>query len=211
MKVQLSVSEVTRALLYTLLLIGISFPATVAAIGSNCVPAGEGSSGLALPGDSVINGCPDPSLSCASFTTVEAAVIDAFSRYNPCSIHSDTEYLGAVLYNPEPGAGYRYTVGAGNHGEDNIRVRIRIPHGYSMVAFWHTHGKAHWSHAYFSATDTALVERWQVPLYLANYSGRVRKFEPGSATISRQEARRLGLGNRSGYANGAPVLSRIHY
>jgi hypothetical protein len=211
MAFQQTVSSIIASVLRLLFLIGISCTATGAVTDTPCLPDDAAAPIVTPVAVTEPAGCIDTSLSCLSFATVEAAVIHAVQRYNPCSILHDTEFLGAVLHNPAPGKGYIYTIGTGEHGENRISVRIQIPKGYRMVAFWHTHGEAHWSHAFFSATDTALADQWHLPLYLANYSGKVRVFAPGHPKISRLEARRLGLGNASGYARGTPVFDRLHF
>lgn len=211
MEIQRPLPGLVTPVLRLLFLLGVSYQAGVVAADTPCIQNGREESALASISGLSHARCVDATLSCQSYETLEDAVIDAVKRYNPCSIHNDTEFLGAVLYNPDPGKGYIYSIGTGEHGENNISVRVKVPKGYSMVAFWHTHGDSDWSHAFFSATDTALAEKFRLPLYLANYSGTVRVFEPGSTKISRLEARRLGLGNQSGYARGIPVFDRMHF
>ena len=205
------VTRISNSLLRSLFLLGFSFQLTVSATEMSCNYDGHDKTVNPMNTGITDTNCTDTTISCESFPTIEAAVLHALTRFNRCSIHHDTEFLGTILRNPDRGNGFIYSIGSGVHGENNISVRVKIPKGFKMVAFWHTHGRAHWSYAYFSATDTALADKWQLPMYLANYSGKVNVYEPGSPTISRLAARRLGLGNLGGYAMGSPVFNRIHY
>ncbi|MGI9288915.1 MAG: hypothetical protein ACR2P1_26295, partial [Pseudomonadales bacterium] len=60
---------------------------------------------------------------------------------------------------------------------------------------------------YFSREDTALVNSWNKPFYMADYSGTLRVFNPGDPTMTATKARRLGLGDRTGYAKGRVVMT----
>ncbi|MGI9295455.1 MAG: DUF4329 domain-containing protein [Pseudomonadales bacterium] len=143
-------------------------------------------------------------LTTATFDSPLAAVLAAENEYNPLSIAQDREFIGAVLRHHGV---YRYTVGQGLTGEDTVTVRLAVPRGAEIVAFWHTHGAAGHGRNYFSAVDTALVNSWNKPFYMADYSGTLRVFNPGDATMTAMKARRLGLGDRSGYAKGRVVMT----
>lgn len=140
------------------------------------------------------------------FSSIVQAVIAASNQYNPVSIKEDREYMGAILKHSSLPADFIYTAGAGNKGQDNISVTIKKPKNYEIVAFWHTHGAAHWSRRYFSDVDTALADNWQLPFYLADYTGALSVYKPGARKISSAQARRLGLGSKRGYAKGNRVV-----
>jgi len=135
----------------------------------------------------------------ARFRTELEAVVSAAGHYNPRSIREDREFMGAILRRDDC---YTYTVGAGEPGHDRITVRIEIPVGAEVVAFWHTHGGKQHRHRYFSAVDTALVEAWQKRFYLADFTGRLKVMAPGAPRLSPQRARKLRLPAGSGYARG---------
>jgi len=139
------------------------------------------------------------------FTSLEAAVIAASDYFNPLSIIEDREYLGAILRHRQRPKHFIYNVAAGQAGADQIIAHLPVPKEYEIVAFWHTHGSAHWSRRYFSDTDTRLVGQWQLPLYLADHLGALRVFKPEAHTLSGFKARKLGLGYRHGYAKGETV------
>ncbi len=141
-----------------------------------------------------------------TFATAEDAVAAAAARWNPRSIGEDREFMGAVF--TLSAGGFRYSVGAGEPGRDEISVRVRVPAGTRVVALWHTHGAPHFSRGYFSSVDTALANERRLSLYLASPDGKLLLFRPGDATLPASEARRLGLGERSGYARGAVVRPR---
>lgn len=136
------------------------------------------------------------------FTTELGAVVAAASRYNPVSIREDREFMGAIVHDGEC---YSYTVGAGERGRDRITVKITIDDTIEVIAFWHTHGAKYTGNRYFSDVDTRLVEQWQRPLYLADYTGALKVIVPGGRTISSHRARQLGLPARTGYAAGRTV------
>lgn len=136
------------------------------------------------------------------FQTEVDAVVAAATRYNPQSIREDREYLGAILHDGEC---YTYTVGAGKPGRDRVTVRIVIPAGNEVVAFWHTHGARRDSNRYFSDVDTQLVESSRKRFYLADHTGALKVLVPGAPTLSRYRARGLGLPARPGYSRGELV------
>ena len=139
----------------------------------------------------------------AQFATELEAVMHASNLYNPASVRDDREYMGAVFSQTRGDkVVYGYTVGAGHAGHDSVSVKIRIPLGCKVVAFWHTHGAGHFTRQYFSPTDTQLAEQWQVPFYMAAADGKLRVFRPGEQTLSYRQARLLGLGPVRGSSAG---------
>ena len=128
------------------------------------------------------------------------AVVSATRQYNPQSIREDREFMGAILRHDDC---YTFTVGAGQPGRDRIAVRIAVPAGAEIVAFWHTHGARHPSHRYFSDVDTALVGLVAEALLSRGlHRCTLKVIAPGMPTLSRHRARRLGLPARTGYARG---------
>lgn len=143
-------------------------------------------------------------LPAATFSSPLAAVLAAENEYNPLSIARDREFIGVIFQHRDM---YRYTVGQGLSGEDTVTVRLAVPRGAKVVAFWHTHGAAGHGRKYFSAVDTALVNSWNKPFYMADASGTLRIFKPGDPTMTAMTARRLNLGERAGYARGSVVMA----
>jgi hypothetical protein len=137
------------------------------------------------------------------FGTEIAAVIAASNLYNPTSIAEDREYMGAVLRDGEQ---YLYTAGAGRQRRDKVTVKIEILTGFELVALWHTHGAAASGRKYFSQVDTDLAEKLQIPFYLADFTGQLKVFEPGTRTLSVLHAKRLGLTAAGGHAKGQKVM-----
>lgn len=137
------------------------------------------------------------------FDSELAAVLDAVSSYNPVSVKTNVEYLGAIYKQVLGGAErYAYTVGVGEPGRETVTVSLRLPPDSELLAFWHTHGASHWTRNYFSDVDTALANQWGVPLYLATPQGELRVFQPEDRVMGRLQARRMGLGGRGGVAAG---------
>ena len=137
-----------------------------------------------------------------SYNNEIEAVVAASDEYNPRSIEEDREYMGAILYSH---GRYSYTVEGGEVGQDQITVRIRVPAGSSIAAFWHTHGAAANDRSYFSEVDTTLATEWNKPFYLADYTGVLKVFNPGDKLMSQAKARRLGLPERNGFSKGRRV------
>ena len=130
------------------------------------------------------------------------AVIAASQRFNPQSIEEDREYMGAIL---QKGSDYHYTVAPGEAGEDRITVRVAVPAGATIVAFWHTHGGEAHAREYFSEVDTKLVADWKLPLYLADYTGVLKVFNPGDQVLPVKMAQAHGLPPIRGFATGRIV------
>lgn len=136
------------------------------------------------------------------FPSEKEAVTAAANIYNPQSIREDREYMGAI-YKTEQG--YRYTVTAGKKRGDKIQIALPSEDFDHVVAFWHTHGNANPRHRYFSDVDTQTVHKFGRSLYLADYTGYLKVFEPGDPVLSLYAARRLGLPAVRGYATGELV------
>lgn len=141
-----------------------------------------------------------------TFESELAAVLDAVNSHNPVSVKNNVEYLGAVYKQVRGGVErYGYTVGMGEPGRDTVTVSLTLPPDSELLAFWHTHGASHWTREFFSEVDTRLANDWRVPLYLVTARGELRVFQPGDPVMGRLAARKLGLGERSGYASGRVV------
>jgi len=136
------------------------------------------------------------------YPSQRAALVAATNRFNPVSIAEDREFMGAIYRCQE---GFRYSVGAGEAGAGNVTVTLVAPAGCQIDALWHTHGGANPRHQYFSGVDTQLVAETGLAFYMADYSGKLRVFEPGDRTMTIAEARRLGLGTASDYGHGKIV------
>jgi hypothetical protein len=145
---------------------------------------------------------PPAELAEGTFGSALEAVLAASAAVQAASLREDREYLGGIFRH---GAEYRYSVAPGQAGHDRIRVRLRRPVGYELVALWHTHGAAAPERRYFSRTDGDLVEQTGLPLYLADPAGVLRVLHPGAPRLSGMAARALGLGTRSGAAVGEAV------
>ncbi len=149
-----------------------------------------------------------PGLAGCGFGSIYDTAVSASNRYNPVSIARDVEYLGAVMWDSRQRK-FGYTVDRGARYEDEVRATIKIPKGFEIVAFWHTHGAGGYAGQYYSDQDTSIANTWRVPVYLADPTGRLRVFEPGDETLSIFEARKLGLGNGRGYAKGRMVRRNV--
>lgn len=133
------------------------------------------------------------------------AVRAAADRYNPQSIREDREYMGAII---EVEGRFGYTVSAASPRNDSWRLAIPGDEWDRVRAFWHTHGDASAAHRYFSDADTASVNRFSMPFYLADYTGYLKIFRPGDRTLSPFAASRLNLPRQPGFAIGEYIRDK---
>lgn len=148
---------------------------------------------------SVGNTYPISGLQLKSYPSVIDAVEAASNLYNPISIETDREFMGAIL---ERDNRYFYTAVAGSVGTGNVRLSLPPPYYGEVIALWHTHGKAAKAHQFFSAIDVNLVKRLELPFYLADHTGELKVLYPNSTTISPLHAKSLGLQGFRGIATG---------
>ena len=144
-----------------------------------------------------------PGAAAIGFNSELEAVTAAVNLYNPPSMARDREYMGAVL---ERHNHFYYTVGEGKRGEDSIELRLLIPAGFSIVAFWHTHGAPAYKRKFFSETDQRLVRLHHKPFYLADFTGSLRVLRPadkGRGLKASEDAPR----HRNGFLRGLLVHS----
>ncbi|GAB5499942.1 MAG: hypothetical protein PsegKO_22530 [Pseudohongiellaceae bacterium] len=133
------------------------------------------------------------------------AVKAATDLYNPISIRQDREFMGAIY---RSGRYFRYSVFANARGVDRFTFSVPGEHRDTLVAFWHTHGDASPLHQYFSQFDTRMVRQLRKPLYLADFTGVLKVFRPGSRVLSGFAAGRYGLPRSRGYALGEVVKNK---
>lgn len=142
----------------------------------------------------------------AGFASELEAVRAATNRFNPVSISLDTEFIGAVL---RKNGRYFYSAQRGHHGRDRVSLHLFYPGDYELVAFWHTHGAAAAERVFFSDFDTRVVKETGKPFYLADHSGELKVFRPGSHTLSAARAKRLGLPRQAGFARGEKLVDEF--
>ncbi len=140
------------------------------------------------------------------FQTEIEAVEAATNRFNPRSIREDREYMGTVF---KIGDYYGFSVTDGQARSDSIQIKIATEDWEMVTAFWHTHGGRQSQYRYFSDVDTALANKLNKPLYLADYTGYLKVYRPRDNTLSRYVANRLGLPSKAGYAIGSFVRDRF--
>ncbi|MFN3164767.1 MAG: DUF4329 domain-containing protein [Pseudohongiellaceae bacterium] len=133
------------------------------------------------------------------------AVKAATDLYNPISIRQDREFMGTIY---RSGRYFRYSVFANARGVDRFNFSVPVEQRDTLVAFWHTHGDASPLHRYFSQFDTRMVRQLGKPLYLADFTGVLKVFRPGSRVLSGFAAGRYGLPRSRGYALGEVVENK---
>lgn len=110
------------------------------------------------------------------FSSERTALSEVAAEVGADSIASDVEYVGA-LYRAD--VGLRVNVGRGCPGEDGFTIRLPVPEGHTLIAFWHTHGAPGAHRALFSPEDFALVAAQRRPFYLITPAGELRVLRPG--------------------------------
>ncbi len=117
------------------------------------------------------------------FASELEAVVSAANNHNPTSIKQDREFIGGV-FTDSTGSLFYYSAKAGQRGADRITATLTYPNHLKLVAIWHTHGKGSGSRHYFSEQDIRLAKRLQVPIYLADSSGLLKKYSPDNRKYS---------------------------
>jgi hypothetical protein len=140
--------------------------------------------------------------------SVEDAVLTMSRCFLRSSIQEDREYIGAVLRTDR---GYGFFVQRGKRGRDHAQLRLRRLRGQQLVAFWHTHGAPGWARHLFSPTDTGLVARTHLPLYLTDPAGAIRVYRPGDDRDGVTRVSRSALRLPRGAATGSRVGSRFRW
>jgi len=159
---------------------------------------------VALPAGAALNGCGVVATAIdhrQTYPSVVAAV-DAMRREHlDRSVHSDREFVGAVVKNLD--GGFWASVGSGCSGQDTVTFTIDVPRGMAVAAFWHTHGAPALYRDLFSADDVDLVRSTGRDFYLITPRGDLKVLRPGDIVgIDRV------IGTRSaGRAFGATGLS----
>ncbi|MFK8020993.1 MAG: DUF4329 domain-containing protein [Pseudomonadales bacterium] len=143
-------------------------------------------------------------LSLEVFDSEIGSVSAAMSRFNPHSIESNREYIGAIV---EIQGKFRYLVARGLPNQDKVSVHLPVPKNAEIVAFWHTHGAAGPHRHLFSAVDTRLVRSSGKPFYMADAKGDVRVYKPDGAMLSVGEKRRMGIKSTARIARGEYIGS----
>ena len=147
---------------------------------------------------------------CAAGAAPAASIEDAVIMMSRCfldsSVREDREYIGAVF---RIEAGYTFVVQRGETGRGNAHLRVRIPRGLLVVAMWHTHGAPGPARHLFSPTDTKLVARMNLPLYLTDPTGAIRVYRPGDARVGGEKRTGSRMQVVPGSALGTLVVSRV--
>ncbi|MEQ8859171.1 MAG: DUF4329 domain-containing protein [Pseudomonadales bacterium] len=133
------------------------------------------------------------------FASELSALHRVAAEVGPDSVQNDVEYAGA-LYRVDDA--YRINLGRGCPGEDTFTIRLPVPRGHSLIAFWHTHGTDGAMRSWFSPEDFELVAAHRRPFYLITPDGELRVLRPGMR--NRQGAT---LGQVSGARPGSTQLA----
>lgn len=140
-----------------------------------------------------------------AFPTVAATVGAMAREHLAASLHSDREFVGAVLRDHE--GRYWATVGVGCAGQDTVTFAISVPVGLHVSAFWHTHGAAGPLRDFFSPDDVELVTTTGRDFYLITPGGAVRVLSAADAKhTARSSLRRLAPGLPRSAAVGRRVV-----
>ncbi|MBN2754492.1 MAG: DUF4329 domain-containing protein, partial [Candidatus Goldbacteria bacterium] len=124
---------------------------------------------------------PDGKAAGDPFVSIHDAAIDFSRNYNDDSIRTDREY-GTMIYEVRDAKGniQNFTYANPRQGEQH-GVRIaRPPNGEKFRAFAHTHGADSPGYAdnKFSPKDIENATKANVPSYVADPEGNLKKFDP---------------------------------
>jgi uncharacterized protein RhaS with RHS repeats len=114
-----------------------------------------------------------------SYSTVDAAAIQAIRDTNETSIALGREYSG-LLYRMGNGS-FSYTAPVPGES-DSSPIAQRIPARTTFEGGYHTHGKYDAPHDYhnyiFSKRDRQIADEWNRPEYIGNPAREIRKYTP---------------------------------
>jgi RHS repeat-associated protein len=124
-----------------------------------------------------------------SYSTLDAAAIDAINDINETSISEGKEYAGGLYQNSD--GTYSYT--APNEGTKDSSSPGRLPDGKTNQGSYHTHGAN--DHGYdnenFSSADQFLSELAGKPAYLGTPGRKIKKYIPEKGLRMRGKDTRL--------------------
>ena len=141
-----------------------------------------------------------------TFTSIESAVFDLSHCYLESSLREDREYMAAILNEADI---YSVIVQQGTRSRDHVSLKFNRRVSQLFVAMWHTHGAPGLARDLFSVADTTLVNKIQIPFYLTDPTGQIRRYDPGAA--KNRTSVRLGHSMRrapKGTSSGV-VIGRI--
>ncbi|MGK0470948.1 MAG: hypothetical protein ACJAR0_001420 [Candidatus Azotimanducaceae bacterium] len=115
----------------------------------------------------------------AGFENMDQAGLHALLQYNTDSIAANREYVGGVLKCED--CRYIYTHGHGRRHQAPVQFSFSQTKQCRIAALWHTHGTAGHHKSMFSPSDTHSANQIDKPIYMADHTGTIRVYEPGSA------------------------------
>ena len=140
----------------------------------------------------------DMTIAGTQYRSIVETVTAASNLHNPESIATDKEHFGAILRRVDQeghaGASYFYTHGVASRKDGSFRFRLALTKGDVLVAIWHTHGGRHPRNRYFSRSDIDTATTLNVPIYLADFMGILRVYDPAKPPGK-------GSRRRSAYSN----------
>jgi len=124
----------------------------------------------------------------ARYETVEHAVTVLSQCYLRRSVHSNREYMAALISDRDAVV---TVVNRGRRGRDHTGITIRLKHGQALLALWHVHGSNGVERSLFSPTDADIVTQLQVPFYLTDPTGFVWRLDPQDISYARPTHQRM--------------------
>lgn len=119
----------------------------------------------------------------ARFDTKEEAVKHAAAIFNPASITDDFEVGGFVVKDENDKFYFTFTLG--ERGKGSVYFPTTRPMGHSLVGIWHSHGNEGPAREHFSMVDYEVAKKFQLPSYMVDYRGDLRRMDAGTAQPQR--------------------------
>jgi hypothetical protein len=130
------------------------------------------------------------------YSSMLEAVRAASDKYNPVSIATDTEHFGVIfkkeVQTSTSAPRFTYTHAAVRSGQDSFRFKVRPAPDETLVAIWHTHGRRHPLHRFFSECDIATAHKLGLPFYLADYTGILKVYDPANGVSGYSTGKKAG-------------------
>lgn len=109
------------------------------------------------------------------YESVEHAVRALSHCYLRRSVRANREYAAGLI---SDGDAIVAVVSRGRYRRDQVQLKLKLRPGQSLVALWHVHGANGPERALFSPSDSGLVTRFQIPVYLTDPTGFIRRLDP---------------------------------
>ncbi len=142
----------------------------------------------------------------ARFKTAEEAAAHAAALFNPLSIQDDKEFGGFILKDRD---GYYFNYAIGEKGAGRVAFNKNRPLGHQHVGIWHSHGGPGHAREFFSEGDHEVATRLNLPSYMVDDKGNLRKLDPKTAKTERYVVDAQKAEPEAGHRQGSTLEATV--